>query len=456
MAAPITAAETTNFPLGVSSRGFPLLGSGPYLTSGEVFFVDSTASLKGDDASHGRTMFQPFATIDFAIGQCTANRGDIIFVLPGHTETLTSANAINLDVAGVSVIGMTQGRARPTLTLASSTAASIDVNAANCKIENVVIDMTGIDAIIAGINVKAADFELRNCELITATASGQAVTSILTDANANRMRVLGNFFNGYDITGNSVLIDLVGAVDSVVIANNRFKAKVALYVIRTSATSTNIVINNNQFQILTSGSGIDYETGSTGLCFENYFFTPTPSTAIITSSTVAFLQNYATDTGLAAGEIVAQTLVPLANIATSLGANYLEVTVDFTSATWNTVATHEVLTVTGFCRIRLLIFCVTDVTGAGSIQFGHQLDTDGYIASTTGTDIDQNECWFSATPSLNVLGSNILDIIPGNGQDVGYEITGAALTGGSLLVKCWWESLNGNNGSVVAGAGGTL
>jgi hypothetical protein len=42
-----------------------------------------------------------------------------------------------------------------------------------------------------------------------------------------------------------------------------------------------------------------------------------------------------------------------------------------------------------------------------------------------------------------------------NGLDIGYEITGAALTGGVLVFHCVWEPLN-DSGLVEAGAGGTL
>ena len=42
--------------------------------------------------------------------------------------------------------------------------------------------------------------------------------------------------------------------------------------------------------------------------------------------------------------------------------NYLAITADFTSATWNTVATHEILTVTGLVRL----YVVAEVTGNGA------------------------------------------------------------------------------------------
>ena len=59
----------------------------------------------------------------------------------------------------------------------------------------------------------------------------------------------------------------------------------------------------------------------------------------------------------------------------------------------------------------------------------------------------------------NLQGGNvsslILDKIVSGGLDVGYEITGAALTGGVLVFHCVWVPQDGD-GLVEAGAGGAL
>jgi len=80
----------------------------------------------------GRERF--FTTIDAAIGACTANAGDIIYVLPGHTEAVTSTS-IACDVAGVSIIGLGSGANKPQLTF-GATSSTVNVTAANCKFKN--------------------------------------------------------------------------------------------------------------------------------------------------------------------------------------------------------------------------------------------------------------------------------------------------------------------------------
>lgn len=107
--------------------------------AGKVFVVGKAAlahrdiytEIFGSDPD-GKERF--FATIDAAIGACTANAGDTIFVLPGHTEAVT-ATSLNLDVAGVEIIGLGSGSLKPTLTF-GATDSAINVTAANCTMQN--------------------------------------------------------------------------------------------------------------------------------------------------------------------------------------------------------------------------------------------------------------------------------------------------------------------------------
>lgn len=71
--------------------------------TGYVFYVDSGS---GSDTYTGEDWAHAKATLDAAVGLCTADRGDIIMVAQGHTEALGSAaDGVDIDVAGVTVIG---------------------------------------------------------------------------------------------------------------------------------------------------------------------------------------------------------------------------------------------------------------------------------------------------------------------------------------------------------------
>ena len=143
-------------------------------------------------------------------------------------------------------------------------------------------------------------------------------------------------------------------------------------------------------------------------------------------------------------------------------SRYLAVTADFTSATWNDFATtpkHEVFNVTGCVRLRMWITCTGNVDSAAhgaTVCFGHESDTDAFIAATDETELDSGDLWYDATPTLgcDTFATVVMDYVS-NALDVGYEIAGEALNAGSLVFHCVWEPLN-STGAVTAGAGGAL
>ena len=187
-------------------------------TPGNVFFVQSTHSNKGDSAGKGQSPDAPLATIDYAIGLCTANNGDVIIVLPGHVETITAAAGVALDVAGVSIIGVGRGRQRPRVNFTTAAAASFDISAAKCLVENLYFT-NAIDAQTAMVNISAADVIIRDCEFQTGDATTQAALGILTTASADRLIVENNHFHGTVDAGTAAQIRIVGG-NSIVIRNN--------------------------------------------------------------------------------------------------------------------------------------------------------------------------------------------------------------------------------------------
>src|SRR3990167_5063650 len=133
---------------------------------GQIFYVsnDTTnlqegADVGADISSYGQSPMAPFSTIDYAIGQCKASRGDKIIVLPGHAETLTAA--IALDVAGVTIEGRGGGTLRPQITV-NGVIDGINISAANCKLQNLYFNESTADA-AANINVAAANVTIQDC-----------------------------------------------------------------------------------------------------------------------------------------------------------------------------------------------------------------------------------------------------------------------------------------------------
>lgn len=113
---------------------------------GNIFFVDSGDTDGGDSAGKGTHPDQPFLTIDYAVGNCTASQGDVIFALPGHNDALGNAQ-IDLDVAGISVIGVGNGNDRPIIDFDHAN-SSIDIGASSCMVKNIVLNPSVTDVLI--------------------------------------------------------------------------------------------------------------------------------------------------------------------------------------------------------------------------------------------------------------------------------------------------------------------
>ena len=148
---------------------------------GNIWFVDSGAAGGGDTTGHGRNPDSPFLTLDYAIGKCTANNGDVIYVMPGHAETLLTA--ITCDVAGVQIVGLGVGLNRPQFTVAANI-DGITITADNVTLANLYFN-EGTAAHTANINVAAANVVLRGIHMdagvreidaITVTADGERLT----------------------------------------------------------------------------------------------------------------------------------------------------------------------------------------------------------------------------------------------------------------------------------------
>lgn len=141
---------------GVTLREFPILELQNGLAN--VFWVDSN---KGADGNNG-TFKAPFATLNYAASRCTANQGDKIYVAAGHAETIVSAGAIDLAIAGIQVIGLGTADNRPTFTFTTATTATMVVSAANVYVGNMIFNCN-INSQVTTIDSTAANTVIDNC-----------------------------------------------------------------------------------------------------------------------------------------------------------------------------------------------------------------------------------------------------------------------------------------------------
>ena len=213
----------SNFPYGFNYglivRGMPIVQSQP----GHVFWVYNGTALDvgqvgGADQGDG-TFNRPFATLDYAVGRCTANRGDVIMVKPGHAENVATATALALDVAGVAIIGLGSGTNRPKLTLTTANTATIGVSAANISIQNFQIIANFLSIAAAFTLTTAAEFSCTDCYVYDTSSILNFLNIVKSTGAANTADGLifsGNVVKNLGVTSNNTTILTANDIDRLV------------------------------------------------------------------------------------------------------------------------------------------------------------------------------------------------------------------------------------------------
>lgn len=200
----------------------PVLDSKLYLALSNPFarhfYVNSGGgasafqAIGASDGNDGLSWLTPLATIDAAFGSnyAVANRGDVIHVAQGHVETVIAAGGLDLDIAGVTIVGYGNGNLRPQINFTTDAGADMDVDAANIAMINFRFT-GGITALTGPIDVNAADFSLIN--IVTEDVTGEILDCIVTDANADRMLIDGWHHRGAAGANAQSALQIVGGDD---------------------------------------------------------------------------------------------------------------------------------------------------------------------------------------------------------------------------------------------------
>lgn len=295
---PITA-----FPQGVSSFGIPQVGSGTTIpaSTGTYFFVDSTS---GSSANSGLSPDRAVATIQQAIDKCTAAKGDVVVVMPGHAETVT-ATSIAINKSGITIVGLGNGSARPTLTYGAA-AATITVSVANVTVKNIVHVANFDDVAVAYTLTTAKQFRVEGSEFLDTSSVlhfVSLVSTTTTDNAADGLAFVGNLVYGLAATdgpcvvvaGNILRLNISDNVVDKAVTNDAahlvsLAAKAATGARIERNRCTFAALSNQSAGTLITGSG----TASSGIVADNYVAQIDTSTALIATAgtKLSFIQNF--------------------------------------------------------------------------------------------------------------------------------------------------------------------
>lgn len=272
---------------------------------GQSFYVSST-KLDTSDMEKRRS-----STLANALRLCKAGRGDTVYIAPGHEENVVDATMLDNLVAGVAIIGASGG-AMPKFTF-TATASSWTVDQANVSISGIHFDLTGIDAVVAGLAVTASDCEVSGCRLDCETTSLQAVDVITLAAGADRAVISGNTFNGDGADDVTTAVNVAAGADGVKVVSNAFvggwhATQGAVYV---AGAALRLLVADNDIANVFSGNGYGIgvaDAASTGIFSGNRITTTNTgsanATGIVfdgTGSLVRCIENYHSDEARASG-----------------------------------------------------------------------------------------------------------------------------------------------------------
>lgn len=291
---------------GVAIRNLPLLNT----YGGNVFWVDSVAGSNGNPG----TFAQPFGSIEYTIGKCTANNGDIIMVNPGHTETVSAASSVDFDVAGITVIGLGSGTARPKFNFTAA-AATVVVDAANTTIHNCMFVASFAD-VAAFIALNAAYLHVDQCVFKDSTANLNWVDCIVADGTVDNaedgLKVTNCRFTGIDAANNSA-VTVAADVDGLVFSGNYVNVThanaLAVIVCATGKDLTACEVTHNMVNLVGKISGdmlIDNDTtANTGIVAHNRIgHADTAAEVLLDADGVRQFDNLGTATNTASGYIL--------------------------------------------------------------------------------------------------------------------------------------------------------
>ncbi len=320
----MTASNPNGVIAGIGVNGLPLTITNP----GEIFWVNSS-SVYAKDGRPGRTNVgsaglitgrgtykRPFATINQALDKCLANRGDIVLVMPGYTETVSSAGGgLAFDVAGTAVVGLGSGSLKPTITLDTIISADVDLSADDVILYNLRF-VAGYASVTHCLDVTGADARIDSCDFVVTTASFGFDISIKSSNTAWGLQItncmiqmectvaLGTAVSDTPVSG----ISFDG--DNTVIKDNVFHGEfsTAMIVNTTTVAEAVIITDNvgaNVGTTVTNGA-IALAQTCTGIIYRNNFGVLDSTTIddLILNKNCGMIENYCVNTEAKSGGIL--------------------------------------------------------------------------------------------------------------------------------------------------------
>ena len=255
------------------------------------------------------------STLASGLARCRAGKGDVVYVLPGHTETVSVTTMLDNLVSGTQIIGCAPfgSGLMPTFTFAGTTTTSVwTIDDANVTINGLRFECTGADSMDTPIVWTGAGGRFQNNFVTLGSDTTHDCDVFLTaGTGATDLQIVRNKFKSQStaVTTNVILVSGT-AVEGVTIAGNYMRATLSSAtggMIAVTSAATNLDIYDNVMRnFVEDGVGIRIsDVACTGLIYNNFFGGTDAGGTVAnnvkcvsfagTSHLVRAFQNFATD-----------------------------------------------------------------------------------------------------------------------------------------------------------------
>lgn len=241
----VTILNSQVVPLGLPYAGYPVRG----WQGGRVLFVSSVGGCEGQQGGPIGTMGAPFPSLfgtsakGYADGalynlQNRVNKGDVIYILPGHTESVAVADAAVATgtAAGFSIVGLGTGDTRPTFNWTTAASTWL-LDTAGVELSNLILNfaVTAATVVVTPMTVSAKNCRINNCYInwgaSTTIGCGSTLGAIAVTTAGDNFEFADNFCNNLDVAGTAgqaiTLLSLNGADYCRIVRNKIFGATTA-------------------------------------------------------------------------------------------------------------------------------------------------------------------------------------------------------------------------------------
>lgn len=275
------------------------------VSTGSRFFVHSGTGT--DQLGSGRNPDDPVATIDYAIALCTASKGDIIYVMPGHAENVIAATGINCDVIGVTIQGIGDGDLIPTVSFTAA-AGSVTISVASVTIKNIKFVANFATGTTTGFTIAAgADgLTLDGIKMADTSAANEFLVHASIATGVDRLTVKNCRFASAAGTLSGSLVFAGTSLDAE-ICHNYWRVDSSDSVIHhDTGVASNMYLHHNciiNIDTDTAEYCAEFKTASTGAAHDNRFGYNKVDAEVSKGDAMFWFENYVSNTIAESGRL---------------------------------------------------------------------------------------------------------------------------------------------------------